>query len=188
MTVNISGTTGVSLVQDLTVTTDKIVDSSVTNAKLAYPLTRGAKTAFTAVTATTLINTIPSWATEVTVMLYSFGTSGSSQPVLRLGTVSGPEASGYLGATGGTTGSTGIILSDGFSSSAVLQATVIIRLFDLATNTWVAMGCFSRSDSSGSGAISTTKPLAGALTQLQITTTGAADTMDTTGSYVVWYS
>ena len=148
---------------------------------------RGARTAFTAVTATTLINTIPSWATEVMVFLSSFGTNGSSQPVLRLGPSGGAESSGYLGATGATLGTSGIALTDGISASGVAHITVVLRLVDAATNTWMAQGCISRSDGASSAAISATKPLAGTLTQLQVTTTGGADTMDTSGFYVVWY-
>ena len=187
MTAVVSGDTGIDKVQDNVITTADLQNGAVTEAKLANAPVRGARTAFTAVVATTLINTIPAWATEVTVMLQSFGTNGSSQPVLRLGPSGGPENSGYLGATGATTGSTGIILSDGFSATAVIQVTVVLRLMDATTNTWAAHGGFARSDSSGSNAIMCTKPLAGPLTQLQVTTTGGADTMDTAGFYAVWY-
>lgn len=148
---------------------------------------RGARTAFTAVAAATLINTLPSWATEVTVLLSSFGTNGASQPVLRLGPVGGPESSGYIGATGGTSGTTGIVLTDGFSSSGVAHIVVVLRLMDAATNTWMAQGSVSRSDGASSSSIAATKPLAGVLTQLQLTTTGGVDTMDTSGFYAVWY-
>jgi hypothetical protein len=165
-----------------------VPNGSISQAKLANPRTRGTRTSFTAVAATTLISDIPAWATEVVVMLSSFGTNGSSQPVLRLGPTAGPESSGYLGATGTTSSTTGIALTDGFSSSGVAHIVVVLRLLDLATNTWMASGAISRSDGASSQAIAATKPLAGALTQLQVTTTGAVDTFDTAGSYAVWYS
>ena len=150
-------------------------------------LVRGARTAFTAVAATTLINTIPSWATEIVVLLSSFGTNGASQPVLRLGPSGGPETTGYLGATGAALGTTGIALTDGFSATGVAHIVITLRLIDAATNTWMAQGSMSRSDGASSSSIAATKPLAGALTQLQVTTTGGTDTMDTTGFYNVWY-
>lgn len=187
MPLELDGLLGANLVQDNTITTAKLQNGAVTEAKLANAPVRGARTAFTAVTATTLINTIPSWATEVVVMLSSFGTNGSSQPVLRLGPSGGPETSGYLGATGTTLGTTGIALTEGFSASGVAHITVVLRLVDAATNTWMAAGNISRSDGASSASISATKPLAGALTQLQVTTTGGVDTMDTAGFYVVWY-
>lgn len=183
----ISGDDGIDKVQDGAISTPKLANNAVTDPKLANPPVRGARTAFTAVTATTLINTIPSWATEAVVMLSSFGTNGSSQPVLRLGPSAGPETSGYLGATGTTLAGSGIPLTDGFSAAGVAHITVVLRLVDAATNTWMATGTISRSDGPSSNAISCTKPLAGTLTQLQVTTTGGADTMDTTGFYVVWY-
>jgi len=188
MTATISGDTGIDLIQDGAVATAaKLANNVVTDPKLANPPVRGARTAFTAVVATTLINTIPSWATEIVVLLSSFGTNGASQPVLRLGPSGGPETTGYLGATGATLGTTGIALTDGFSSLGVAHIVITLRLIDAATNTWMAQGSMSRSDGASSSSIAATKPLAGALTQLQVTTTGGTDTMDTTGFYNVWY-
>jgi hypothetical protein len=123
-----------------------------------------------------VVTGIPSWAKRVTIPLTTVGTSGGSQPVLRIGPSGGVETSGYLGATGSTAASSGAPLYDGWSGSARINGVVVLTLLNASTNLWAITGHTGRSDSSGSMSIGVTKALAGVLTQFSLTTTGGVDT------------
>jgi hypothetical protein len=147
ITANLTGTA--SAIADGSVSTAKIVDANVTNAKLAsdidasklttgtLPIARIADGAVTAaklsqpLTLATAQNTtsgtsidftsIPSWARRITVMLSGVSTSGSSNLLVQIGTASGIEDSGYV-----STGITGVSAST-YIFSVSSTAGIIIR-------------------------------------------------------------
>lgn len=135
---------------------------------------------------------IPSWVKRITVMFNGVSTSGLSGIRVQLGTLSGPETTGYNGSTL-RTASTSLAtatISSGFDiggfgvQTEVQNGQFIISLFQASSNTWACSGTL------GGGAITNTtagiKSLASTLTQLRIATVNGTDTFDT-GTINVMY-
>ena len=139
---------------------------------------------------------IPSWVERVTVMFNGVSTNGSSEVTIQLGTASGFTSSGYLGtcsttrdavSPGVTNYSTGFLIR--FGGTAGTAAAVrhgVCTFTSYSGNTWVghtAIGLSSlASNSFGAGLIA----LAGALTQIRITTENGTDAFDA-GSLNIMY-
>lgn len=136
---------------------------------------------------------IPSWAKRITVMFNGISTSGTSLPVVRLGTSGGFVITGYSGFGGGyaatsaaaTMNTTGFTIYDNSPvATNTLIGNLIINLLD--NNVWVAS--YSIADSSrgfmklGSGSVS----LGATLTQVRLTTINGTDTFDA-GSINIMY-
>jgi hypothetical protein len=98
--------------------------------------------------------------------------------LVRLGTSSGAETSGYLGSANAVSYTNGF--SDGYASaSAIRHGTFIISLVDSTTNTWACSSNVGRSDvapTNSPGGFS--KSLSATLDRVVITTTGGTDTFD----------
>lgn len=127
---------------------------------------------------------IPPGAKEVTVNFVGVSTSSNSQWLVQLGDSGGIENTGYMGdSTSGTTGASGNNYTDGFgirtfSASAVVHGSMVLRLFNDATNTWVASGVFGRSDTLYWIVSAGSKSLSGMLTTVRITTQNGTDIFD----------
>jgi hypothetical protein len=127
---------------------------------------------------------LPAWIKRITVMLQGITTNGSSPPIMRLGTSGGFVTSGYASGgiyTGVTTGSGNrtdslLISGNAFDSSATLHGHAVIT--NITGNAWVQSFVLGQSNSAyavmGGGSIS----LAGALTQIRITTANGTDAFD----------
>jgi hypothetical protein len=131
---------------------------------------------------------IPSWAKRITVMFNGFSVSGSSIPIIQLGTASSIETSSYLGSAGGsdsTSGnsvaanSTGFNLFDTGNAAHLLYGAITLTLMDAASNLWTASGTLGTSSSTRCCFwMGGTKALASVLTRLRVTTINGTDTFD----------
>jgi hypothetical protein len=134
---------------------------------------------------------IPSTAKRITVMFNGVSTNGSSKIILQLGDAGGIETTGYSGSVGfvessiaATNFSTGFIVEDGTSSTAIRRGLMTINLFDSLT--WVESSNVARSDGASICVGAGTKTLSDTLTQLRITTVNGTDTFDA-GSINILY-
>jgi len=155
-------------------------------------LTSGTAVASTSGTSITF-SSIPSWAKRITVMLNGVSTSGTSSPLIQLGSGSA-TTSGYLGANWWTTntGSNQISnFSTGFGLNLLNNAAASVYhgniVFTLQTgNTWTGSFVLGQSNnasaSNGAGSIA----LSGALDRVVITTVNGTDTFDA-GSINILY-
>lgn len=128
---------------------------------------------------------IPSWTKRITVMLNGVSTSGSSNIIIQLGTAGSFETTGYDGGSWQanvtvTSYSTGFMLGNSNSAAQNVKETLVINLFDSATNTYVAFGTGAVNSAAGGNAHiqGGSKSLSGALTRVRLTTVGGTDTFD----------
>lgn len=147
--------------------------------KLGTPVTTTSGTA-------ALFTGIPAGTTHIVVTVNGFSTNGTSNLSCTIGPVGGVEASGYVGAVhvhtaGPAISATAITTSFLFGAlvaAATYNVTAVLTLLNSSTNTWGFLGSSSRSDgTAGLSIINGTKPLAGVLERVNVTTT-AADTFD----------
>lgn len=182
MTLLVSGTTGVNLV----------TDGSITPIKLSQPMTL-----MTAVNTTsgTLIDFtgIPSWVKRVTMIFNGVSTNGTSIIQLQLGTSGGVVGTGYaytvqgFNGSGTLTGSitTGAVLFNSSlgSISNLIIGTVVCTL--ISGTTWVinhTVSVNANAAAIGGGNITLGAPL----TTMRLTTTSGTDIFDA-GSVNVMY-
>ena len=201
MPTTISGTIGVSQVQDNSigttdlvdgsVTTTKHADGSVTPAKLSQPLTLA--TAQNTTSGTSIDFTgIPSWVKRITVMFNGMSTSGASNPQVQIGsgtiTTSGySSVAGYIGSpniSGAAAASTGFVISSGAAANT-LTGQVVLNL--VSGNLWVCSYIVAVTNSPqfcllGMGSVT----LSGTLDRVRITTVNGTDTFDA-GSVNILY-
>ena len=134
---------------------------------------------------------IPSYAKRITVMFNAVSTSGTSVPIIQIGTSSGPTVTGYNGTSinsvvGGTlSGSTSTIGFPFRSTSASASLYGSCTISNLNGNNWVCSGVFNDS-SSAIITISGGVTLAATLDRVRLTTTNGTDTFDA-GSINILY-
>lgn len=158
-----------------------------------YPLVSGTAQASTSGTSVDFTG-IPSWAKRVTVMFNGVSTNGTSNVRVRIGPSGGVETSGYLGAsitclaTGVNTQAftAGFDFYDAGAAAAVRNGVMILALLDSITNTWTASANLGQSDAARFIGLGGSKPLAGALSIVRITTVNGTDTFDA-GSINILY-
>jgi hypothetical protein len=192
MPTTINGSTGVSLVQDGTITSAKILDGSVAPVDLAQKLTLGTAQDTTSGTSVDFTG-IPSWAKRITVMFNGVSTNGTSLVQIQLGTSSGIDASSYLGASqnlDATTISTSTNFTTGFRIMASAGGSVIFQGFStivlLSSTTFCFNSLVGRSDYTGQFMSSGSKTLSGDLDRLRLTTVNGTDLFDA-GSVNILY-
>ena len=135
---------------------------------------------------------IPSWVKRITVMFQGVSTSGTSLPIIQLGTGSTTyTTSGYVGSTtdASTTVSTvahntGVPLQGAGAAATVMQGAVVIS--NITGNVWSSFGVIGRSNTTNTSMIGGTISLAAALTAVRITTVNGTDTFDA-GSINILY-
>ncbi len=167
MPTQISGSTGVSKVQSVDVTT----------------LSDKTKCDFTG---------IPSWVKRITVMFNGVSTSGTSVVQVQLGAGS-VDATGYNGnVSGGPTAgyytigqTTGFPLNFTTSFTATTTLSGAVQFLLIGSNTWVAFGSVAPS-TSPLASLSGSKTLSGTLDRIRITTVNGTDTFDA-GSINIMY-
>ena len=157
-----------------------------------YPLVLGTAQASTSGTAIDFTG-IPSWARRVTVMFNGVSTNGTAIPLIQIGSSSGVETSGYLGAAAmiiagasAANYTTGAGLATAWAATILLHGTVQINLMTPSTNLWVFSGALSRSDSAAMHFTAANKALAGALDRVRITTVGGTDLFDAGSINLLW--
>lgn len=123
--------------------------------------------------------TIPSWATEITVMFAGVSLSGTDNVLIQLGDAGGVETTGYLGASSRVAGgsSTGSTFTTGFgvsggSDQATIHGAVRITLQDRANFTWVASGTLGRSDAAANIFTGGSKSTSAEATTVRVTRDG----------------
>lgn len=164
-----------------------------------YPFRGGAGRATALVSGTSVASTsgtsidftgIPSWVKRVTVMFTGVSTSGTSNPIIQIGSGSA-TTTGYLGAgmiaSGASPSVSNFTTGFGYPSATatnILHGTTVLTL--VTGNTWAANGTLARSD--GTSLLSTAGSLAlsGVLDRVRITTVGGTDTFDA-GSINILY-
>ena len=169
---------------DNSVLTADIANAAVTPAKLSQPFTLGTVVATTSGTAIDFTG-VPAWAKRITVMLNGVSTNGTSNIIVQLGTAGSFETTGYDGGswqanTTITAYSTGFMLGNSNAAAANVKETLVINLFDPATNTYVAFGTGAVNSANGGNAHiqGGSKALSGALTRIRITTVNGTDAFD----------
>lgn len=154
-----------------------------------YPIVSGTAVASTSGTSIDFTS-IPSWVKRITVMFSGVSTSGTSAPIVQLGTSSSFETSGYTGSAG--FGTTNVNLSSGFfitttaGAGNTAQGIMVLTLLNSATNTF---SCSSNVGITGNQIVylcGGAKALSAALTRVRITTAGGTDTFDA-GSINILY-
>lgn len=136
---------------------------------------------------------IPSWVNRITLLLDSVSTNGSSIPIVQLGTSSGVETSGYVGANGGNavsagaggatpTSGHGLALAGG--STSVFTGTVTITR--ISDNKWIITNITTYSSGSAMAYGASVKTLGAALDRIRLTTVNGTDTFDA-GSVNILY-
>lgn len=130
---------------------------------------------------------IPSWATKIVIMFAGVSTSGTSNPIVQLGTGGTPETTGYLGACAREVNTltaenvANYTNGIGINSAAAandLNGTVEIFLCDASTNKWVAKVNLGTSTTAAAMFGGASKSLAGVLDMVRIATAGGTDTID----------
>ena len=154
-------------------------------------LTAGTAQASTSGTSITFTS-IPSWVKRITVMFNGVSTSGTSVPLIQLGSGS-PTTTGYLCSASSTGGAaitqanytTGFGLWGGAVSAATtIQGSAVFTL--VSGNTWICSGALGLSNSAANAIISGSIALSGTLDRVVITTVNGTDTFDA-GSINVLY-
>ena len=190
------------------VTSDKILDSNVTAAKLASTLDLSGKTitfanssippsslsqpltlgSSVSATGTSIdFASIPAWAKNITVMIAGISSNGTSSFLLQLGDADGIEASGYnggisrIGQAGAevTAWSNGAIWHNNVLAASNHNSTISVCLISPASNTWMISGVGMASTAIANGVLfSGSKSLSSTLDRLRITTVNGTDTFD----------
>jgi hypothetical protein len=132
---------------------------------------------------------IPSWVKRVTVMFSGVSTSGTSNPLIQIGSGS-VQSTGYIGYCTNVSTST-ISSTSGFplnSAAAANTLTGFLVLNLLASNKWIIGGNSTLNQSGTIYALmnSGEVTLSGALDRVRITTAGGTDTFDA-GSINIMY-
>lgn len=192
MTTQISGDTGVSQVQDNTVTSAKIVAGAVGPSDLAQPLT--SRTAVATTSGTSIDFTgIPSWVKRITVLFDAVSLSGTDSLLVQVGTGGSPTITGYSSGSGSVStavanATAGIESTSGYiiraPSAAVIDGAMTIYTF--GSNKYISTHVVSDPPgaslvTSGAGNIT----LASVLDMVRVTVTGT-NTFDA-GSINIMY-
>jgi len=190
--IQVGGSDAITITSGLNTTFAGTVTSASTVAGAAgtlYPLISG--TSVTSTSGTSIDFTgIPTWVKRITVMFSGVSTSGTSAPIVQLGTSSSFETSGYTGSAG--FGTTNVNLSSGFfitttaGAGNTAQGIMVLTLLNSATNTF---SCSSNVGITGNQIVylcGGAKALSAALTRVRITTAGGTDTFDA-GSINILY-
>ena len=157
-----------------------------------YPLVLGTAQASTSGTSIDFTG-IPSWVKRITVSWKGVSTSGTSLPVIQLGTGGTPTytITGYVGASVNQIGTftsftNGFGIFNAITAANVMTGMFTLTLQDLSTNTWVCLHSIVNTAGSNASYGDGYVVLSGALTALRNTTTHVTDTFDA-GSINILY-
>lgn len=137
-----------------------------------------------------LFTGIPSGVRRVTLLLSGVRTSGSSPPLVQIGsgsiTSSGytSDGSDYSASVVSGTSTAGFRLGGNWVSTATAQGACQIYL--VSSNIYVATGWVTRTDNNGNMVTNGTVTLAGAMDRVQLTTINGTDTFSA-GTLNIFY-
>ena len=171
----------------------EVGDASLVNLglKKTRRATAQASTSGTAIT----FGSIPSWANQITMMLYGVSASGTSPLLVQLGTASGIVTTGYnsnaeaVASIASDYSSAGFLLMN--ASTAASLHSGIVHMSRIDGNNWVYTSALKRAAVSGTttnGYGAGDGTLASALTQVRLTTVGGTDTFDAGTVNIVYES
>lgn len=135
---------------------------------------------------------IPSWVNRVTAIGISLSTSGTSNPILRVGDGAVVSA-GYLGAASllpngaaiqGANSTAGCLVAVNVGASSVYRFSC--RIDRLTGNTWAFSGTGSFSSSATTIVFASEITLTNALDRVRLTTVGGTDTFDAGSVSISW--
>jgi hypothetical protein len=132
---------------------------------------------------------IPSWVKKITVMYSGISTSGTTDWGIRLGTSSGIESTGYLGATSNSSPSTinaTTLAQVVYSLSAASVSHGSLTITSMGSNLWAISGSSGRSNTTNTDTCGYSKTTSGTLDRIRITTVNGTDTFDA-GSVNILY-
>jgi hypothetical protein len=182
------------------VTTAAIAASAITPVKLSQPLTLGTAKAFNwnGSSSNTFIDfeNIPSWARRITLMFSGMSTAGvtSQPPIVRLGTATQFEATGYasggaysgVSSTGAGTNSTGLLLGFGLGTAEFQSGIFTLILLDPSTNLWVSTSIAGFTTTNYASMAGGSRNLSSPLTRIRLTTESNLLTFDS-GNFNIMY-
>jgi hypothetical protein len=144
-----------------------------------YPIINGTAVASTSGTSIDFTS-IPSWAKRVNVVLSGVSTTGTSPIIVRLGTSSGIDSTGYSGVCGNRALETFFTTSFIFGTSITAADTSSGQMFvsNVTGNTWSETSILGGSSANAPQMGAGTKALSGALDRVRITTVNGTDTFD----------
>lgn len=178
------GTTINIVSPSVNVSSNLVVAGTLTQSEgVNYPIVMGSNTATTSGTSKDFTG-IPSWVKRITIMLNGVSTSGTSVPLIQIGTGGSPTTSGYLGSGSYASATitsaaytTGFGLVGGAITAGVtLSGNIVISNID--GNVWIASytGAYTSAATTWYGSGNVT--LAGVLDMVRITTVNGSDTFD----------
>lgn len=134
---------------------------------------------------------IPSWVKRITVILNGVSFSGTSMPLIRIGSSGTPAISGYISVTSSvgatanndstSTSTVGFNLN-GFGSTTTAFYSGNLFITNISGNTWICSGVTDRSG--GANMTAGTVTLGGVLDILRLTTVNGTDTFDNASSSI----
>ena len=137
-----------------------------------------------------LFSGIPSWVKKITILFNGVSTSGTSIPLIQVGSGS-VTTSGYVGnsqslttapASAASAAGTGWPIQSTTATNTFYGAVI---LYNFSGNTWIASGMLNQS-TAASSFVNGTIALSGALDRVNVTTTNGTDTFDA-GSMNILY-
>jgi hypothetical protein len=133
---------------------------------------------------------IPAGVNRVKLKVAGLSTNGADSYRIQLGTSSGFETSGYLGASSVIASGVSVINDTaGFPLSIGSAAATnhgVINLERLSGNQWVVSGMLARSDNTVVAHLAGSKTLAGLLDRVRLTTSGGANVFDAGTVAISW--
>ena len=166
------------------------ISSAVMTTMASSVLTSGTAVASTSGTSIDFTS-IPSWVKRITVMIAGMSTNGTSEYVLRIGDSATISATGYVGAYAtnavAAASTTGFGFGNGSSATAtIVSGSFVLTTLDVATFKWTCIGMLGESDTVRMTYSAGSKTLAGALTNVRVTTLNGTDAFDA-GSINILY-
>ena len=128
---------------------------------------------------------IPSWVKRITLMFIVVSTNGSSIIQVQLGTSSGIETAGYVGAVSAVTStvassshSNGFLTCNTAGAGATASISGSLTFSHSGSNVWCCSGVLGRSDIAETLLVGGAKTLSGILDRISLTTVNGTDTFD----------
>jgi len=133
---------------------------------------------------------IPSYVKRITVLINGVSLSGTSIPMIQLGSAAGLQTTGYL--SGGfqsnitnTTNTSGILVSGSSGASDTINSALVLYSIDRAGK-WLGVGSGNLTASGNGEVFSGSTNIAAELTRLRLTTVNGTDTFDAGSVTILW--